>query len=153
MNEHILITGAAGFVGRALTTHLVANHRRVTAVARIAPSTFPAAESTFLIASLDRHADLSAALEGVGVVIHCAAVTRAPGTDDLEQRATLHEVNVEGTLTLARQAAKAGVRRLVFLSSIKVNGEESRESNPFRSNDAPAPEDAYGQSKLEAERG
>jgi len=67
--------------------------------------------------------------------------------------AEYRKVNVEGTLNLARQAVAAGVRRFVFLSSIKVNGEATAMGKPFQASDEPAPEDAYGVSKLEAEQG
>jgi len=67
--------------------------------------------------------------------------------------AEYRRVNVEGTLKLARQAAAAGVKRFVFISSIKVNGEATFNKNAFFADDDPAPEDAYGQSKLEAELG
>jgi nucleoside-diphosphate-sugar epimerase len=75
---------------------------------------------------------------------------RDRSTDPLSE---YRRVNVEGTLSLAEQAAKAGVKRFVFLSSIKVNGEETEPGRPFTEADAPAPKDAYGVSKLEAELG
>jgi UDP-glucose 4-epimerase len=97
--------------------------------------------------------DWSAAFQGVDAVVHCAArvhVMQDDATDPLE---AYRLVNVEGTLNLARQAATAGVRRFVFVSSIKVNGEATVPRQPFTADDAPAPLDPYGVSKLEAEQG
>jgi UDP-glucose 4-epimerase len=70
--------------------------------------------------------------------------------DPLEE---FRRANVQGTLNLARQAAAAGVRRFVFVSSIKVNGEATQLGSPFKADDTPAPLDAYGVSKMEAEQG
>jgi nucleoside-diphosphate-sugar epimerase len=104
-----------------------------------------------VVPSLGPEADWSGALEGVEAVVHAAA--RVPGRDEAasDPLAEYLRVNVEGPLALARQAAAAGVRRFVFLSSIKVNGEATAEGRPFRVADEPAPEDAYGMSKREAE--
>jgi len=103
--------------------------------------------------SLGLDADWIKALEGSSAVIHTAArvhVMRERLGDALSE---YRRINVEGTLSIARQAAQAGVKRFVFLSSVKVNGEETRLGNPFTEKDTPAPKDPYGQSKLEAELG
>jgi UDP-glucose 4-epimerase len=102
---------------------------------------------------LEPSTDWTAALDGVSAVIHCAArvhVMADTAADPLEE---FRHVNVQGTLNLARQAAAAGVRRFVFVSSIKVNGEATQPGAPFTADDAPAPLDAYGVSKMEAEQG
>jgi UDP-glucose 4-epimerase len=104
-----------------------------------------------MVGDLDEQTDWSAALAGREVVVHTAArvhIMRETAHDPL---AEFRRANVGGTLNLARQAAAAGVRRFVFLSSIKVNGEETAPGKPFDATDAPAPVDAYGRSKLEAE--
>jgi UDP-glucose 4-epimerase len=96
--------------------------------------------------------DWSTALNGVSVVVHCAArvhVMRDTSVDPLEE---FRRVNVQGTLNLARQAAAAGVRRFVFVSSIKVNGEATQPGCPFTADDILAPLDPYGVSKMEAEQ-
>ena len=92
-------------------------------------------------------------LDGVNCVIHCAAKTHL--LKDLKKNSlfAFRKVNVEGTINLAKQAAACGVKRLIFLSSIKVNGEKTVESSMFKHNDISKPEDAYGISKWEAERG
>jgi UDP-glucose 4-epimerase len=102
---------------------------------------------------LEPSTDWTVALEGVAVVVHCAArvhVMADTATNPLEE---FRRVNVQGTLNLAQQAAAAGVRRFVFVSSIKVNGEATQLGCLFTADDAPAPLDAYGVSKMEAEQG
>jgi nucleoside-diphosphate-sugar epimerase len=96
--------------------------------------------------------DWSAALAGVDCVIHCAARAHAMHEVEADALAAYRAVNVVGTQRLAQQAAALGVRRLVFLSSIKVNGEQTALGAPFLFSDTPAPEDPYGVSKWEAEQ-
>jgi UDP-glucose 4-epimerase len=97
--------------------------------------------------------DWSAALDGCDVVIHAAARAHVLRDTAMDPAAEYRRVNVEGTLRLADQAIAAGVRRFVFVSSIKVHGEETAPQRPFRPDDVPAPSDPYGQSKLDAEEG
>jgi nucleoside-diphosphate-sugar epimerase len=92
-------------------------------------------------------------LASQGVVIHTAARAHIMKDEVPDPLAEYRKVNVDGTLNLARQAAEAGVRRFVFISSIKVNGEQTPVNQPFTAEDASAPEDAYGVSKMEAEQG
>ncbi len=146
----ILLTGASGFVGCALKAELasVSGFHLVTAVRRAGVS-----PGCFTVGNIDRGTDFSDALSGVDVVIHAAARVHIMRDEVDDPLAEYRKINVEGTLNLARQAVAAGVRRFVFLSSIKVNGEATAEGNPFQADDAPSPEDAYGISKLEAEQG
>lgn len=97
--------------------------------------------------------DYAGALQGVSKLVHLAGRVHDMKDAAGDQLSEYRRVNVEGTLNLARQAADAGVQRFVFMSSIKVNGEETQRGKPFRAEDAPAPEDAYGISKREAEDG
>lgn len=149
----ILVTGAAGFVGGAVVRRAVADGLRVRAAVRT--------EAAAPIAGAEYSAGLDvaeptgwdAALTNVDTIVHAAArvhVMRDVAADPL---AEFRRVNVEGTVRLARQAAAAGVRRLVFVSSIKVNGEGTLPGRPYVSTDTPAPCDPYGISKLEAELG
>lgn len=92
-------------------------------------------------------------MQGVGALVHCAARVHVMQDDAADPLEAYRLVNVEGTLNLARQAATAGVRRFVFVSSIKVNGEASLSGQPFTADDVPTPLDPYGVSKLEAEQG
>jgi nucleoside-diphosphate-sugar epimerase len=102
--------------------------------------------------ALDDESDWSGALKDVTTVIHCAA--RAHILRDKSNNPLLEyrRVNVDGTLRLAHQAAAAGVRRFIFISSIKVNGEKTELGCPFTADDVPNPTDPYGISKWEAER-
>ena len=104
-----------------------------------------------LVSELDCTTDWSQALQDIDVVIHAAARTHIMQKEALDPLAEYRRVNVEGTLNLARQAAAAGVRRFVFISSIKVNGENTALGCAFTAQDTPAPKDAYGISKTEAE--
>jgi nucleoside-diphosphate-sugar epimerase len=147
----VLVTGASGFVGSALVSTLQQSPEfAVRAAYRQTPTPGPDAVS---IGDIGPETDWSKALEGVDVVVHCAArvhVMQEAGT--AESLARFRQVNVEGTRRLAQQAAAAGVRRLVFVSSIKVNGESTSGRVPYTHDEAPAPEDAYGVSKREAEQ-
>lgn len=150
MNTPLLVTGASGFVGSALARHLVERGFAVRGTARGASSAMPAGVHP-IHAELAERTDWSAALGGVDTVVHCAARVHVMREAAVDPLAEFRRVNVEGTLGLARQAAAAGVRRFVFLSSIKVLGESTRPGRPFTPDDRPAPEDAYGTSKHEAE--
>jgi len=146
----IMLTGANGFVGSALKAELVSGSgiHLVTAVRRGRKS-----PDCVAVGNIDGGTDFSEALAGVDVVIHAAARAHIMRDEVDDPLAEYRKVNVEGTLNLARQAVSAGVRRFVFLSSIKVDGEATAPGNPFHADDVPSPEDAYGISKLEAEQG
>ncbi|MGQ9862809.1 MAG: NAD-dependent epimerase/dehydratase family protein, partial [Thiobacillaceae bacterium] len=107
--------------------------------------------SEVVVGEIDSATDWSAALAGCDAIVHLAARTHVMRETAADPLALYRATNTEATLNLARQAALAGVKRLVFLSSIKVNG-EGRET-PYRETDVPAPEDAYARSKWEAEQG
>ena len=149
----IFVTGSTGFVGSALVDRL-SRHPKFTprAAVRHINHHFPATIDVAQVDDLAFDTDWSGALRGVDVVVHAAArvhVMRDVATDPLEE---YRRVNVDGTLNLARQAADAGVKRFVFVSSVKVNGEETTLMHPFTVDDIPAPVDPYGISKMEAER-
>lgn len=147
----VLVTGASGFVGAALVERLASEpDTRVLAAGR---RVFPVAVGVEhrLLGDLGEACYAPVQFQGVDVLVHTAARVHVMRDTSLEPLTEYRLVNVEGTLALARAAAAAGVRRFVFLSSIKVNGEESRAGIPFSADDLPAPMDAYGISKLEAE--
>jgi UDP-glucose 4-epimerase len=148
----ILVTGAAGFVGGALSARL-ARHGRVRAATHAAA--LPWAHPRLSVMhgkTLSPAEDWSDALAGISTVIHCAA--RVHAMREAGDALALHRrVNTEGTLHLARQAVAAGVRRFVFLSSIKVNGESTPPGRPFEADDAVSPCGPYGIAKMEAEQG
>jgi nucleoside-diphosphate-sugar epimerase len=106
-----------------------------------------------LITSIGKTTDWSSALQNVDVVVHLAARVHVMNEVAVDVLAEFRKVNVEGTLNLANQAAKASVKRFVFVSSIKVNGEHTLADCPFTANDDANPQDPYGISKHEAEQG
>jgi nucleoside-diphosphate-sugar epimerase len=147
-DDTVLVTGANGFIGRALCDVLAASGRRVRKAVRIRVPGLPDAVA---VDDIGPDTDWRTALEGVSGVVHLAArthVLRETATDPL---AAYRKINVSGTERLARSAAASGIRRLVIVSSVKVSGERTEE-RPFTEDGAPRPEDAYGVSKWEAEQ-
>jgi len=143
----VLITGANGFVGRHLTPALEGNGWTVRRAMRTPATKF----NDFQIETVGRATDWRAALTDAEAVIHLAARVHRPNE---EHAADLYsDVNIEGTLHLARCAAKAGVRNFVFVSTILVNGRSSDGRSPFSERDMPTPRGIYGQSKAAAEAG
>lgn len=151
----ILVTGATGFVGGALVRRLAADpsFNGVVAAVRRKAESLPHGVQQVPVGDLLPTTDWSMALQGVDAVVHCAARVHVMQDDATEPLQAYREVNVSGTLNLARQAADTGVRRFVFVSSIKVNGEVTQLGHPFSADDVPAPLEPYGVSKLEAEQG
>lgn len=148
----VAVTGATGFVGGALVRTLANRGHSVRAIVRQSGARWPAGVAEIAVGDLDAVTDWSAALTGVDAVVHCAA--RAHQLDDrhADPLAEFRRVNAEASVNLGRQAAAAGVRRLVFLSSIGVHGGQTQ-GRPFRADDPPAPHSPYAVSKLEAEKG
>ena len=129
----MLITGGTGFIGKALVRRL--------------------GDDSVRLATRGNPTGWETALFGVSTVIHLAAYVRVMDDAVADPLAAFRNVNVIGTMNLARQAASAGVKRFVFISSVKVNGELTQPGCAFTEADAPSPQDAYGQSKHEAEQG
>ncbi len=148
-----MVTGGSGFVGRTLLERL---HQEGYGL--IAPSRTPLVQAPVgvinpLVGGLAADVDWRASLEGAAVVIHSAARVHVMNDTAADSLVEFRKANVDGTLSLARQAAAAGVRRFIFISSIKVNGEGTELGHPYRADDTPAPQDPYGVSKMEAEQG
>lgn len=142
------ITGATGFVGEVLCKALIANGkvpRRF--LRRIAQD---CAATDVVVGNIGPGTDWRLALADVDCVIHLAARTHVLDDDAADPLAAYRRINVDATRNLAQQAAAAGVRRFIFMSSIKVHGEATPDL-PYTESDVPAPLDAYGISKLEAE--
>jgi nucleoside-diphosphate-sugar epimerase len=147
-----LITGPNGFVGHQLCVQAKKNGFEVICASR-RPEDIPICADSFIVRNVDGTTDWKSAVKNVSVVVHLAArvhVMNEPVDDTL---AAYRTVNVDGTLNLAGQAAAIGVKRFVFVSSIKVNGEYSPSDQPFSETNVPDPQEAYGQSKHEAEQG
>ena len=149
----ILVTGATGFVGSALVRELLGRGVATRASVRNENGRIPSGCEVVHVADLSPTTDWRQALDGVSAVVHLAARVHVMKDKVADPLAEFRRVNVEGTLNLARQAAAAGVKRFVFISSIKVNGEATLPGQPFSADDAPAPHDPYGVSKMEAEQG
>jgi nucleoside-diphosphate-sugar epimerase len=146
-----LITGASGFVGRPLCAELLARGYAVRAAVRnaaIAPENI----AVSVVGEIDGETRWAGALNGIDVVIHLAARVHVMHENADDPLAEFRRVNTEGTEHLARSAAANGVRRLVYVSSIKVNGEETSDGYSYSEKDIPAPLDPYGSSKWEAEQ-
>ena len=148
----ILVTGASGFVGGALCASLV-NHFPLRISVRDKSKAELFANVDIFEASISPDQDWSSTLSGVSAVVHCAARVHVMSEEAVDPLFEFRRVNVDGTLNLARQASKAGVRRFVFISSIKVNGECTDLGHPFTADQIPVPSDPYGVSKYEAEMG
>lgn len=148
----ILVTGANGFIGAAVCKTLL-DSAAVRGVVRTSSLAGGLPESVEIVhGELSETFDWSGSLDGIDAVVHCAArvhVTHESAADPLSE---FRAVNVDGTMALARQAAKAGVRRFVFISSIGVNGGETFDK-PYSANDTAQPHTQYAVSKYEAELG
>jgi UDP-N-acetyl-alpha-D-quinovosamine dehydrogenase len=143
----ILVTGAGGFVGRAVVSELAKRGTSYRAVTRWA------CEGCFGIGNIGPATDWTHALEGVEAVVHLASRAHVVSGAAAGSPACFASTDVDATLNLARQAAGARVKRFVFISSIKVNGEATRRGRPFTAEDAPNPQNPYARSKFDAERG
>lgn len=147
----VLLTGATGFVGRRLS-HQLDRLDRVSLVCAVRRTGSAVCGNEFVVGGLNASTDWAASLRGQDVVIHAAARAHVMRDETEDPLVEYRKVNVDGTLNLARQAAEAGIRRFIFVSSIKVNGEQTSEGRPFTEESPPAPGDAYGISKMEAEQ-
>lgn len=149
---NVLVTGASGLVGGHLCQRLRQEGFAVRMAvrsrnARLSPDT------QVVTGDIDQNTDWGESLAGVQLVFHLAARVHVMNDQAQDPLTEFRRVNTLGTLNLAHQAAKAGVKRFVFISSVKVNGESTRWGSPFTESDPPKPQDAYGQSKSEAELG
>ncbi len=148
----ILVTGASGFIGKALCNALLEYGYLVRGVYRSYKKVNPKIESVF-IDDINGDTNWDDALKEIDVVIHLAARVHVMKENLADPLAEFRKVNVDGTLNLAKHASATGVKRLIFLSSVKVNGEQTVTDKPFTESDIPFPLDAYGVSKYEAELG
>jgi nucleoside-diphosphate-sugar epimerase len=146
-----LVTGANGFVGSALCARLRKEGSTVRGAVR-SLSLCPDGVQVISIGSLSPKTNWTFALKNAELVVHLAARVHVMNDKSSDRVAEFCRVNVEGSAALARQAAAAGVKRFIFLSSIKVNGEFTEPGQAFTADDMPAPEDPYGVSKYEAEQ-
>ena len=146
-----LITGANGFVGQPLCAELLRQGLSVRAALRSLGQFTDGAE-VVAVGNIDGDTDWMKVLQGVDVVIHLAARVHVMQDTATDPAAEFLKVNLHGTVNLARQAARAGVKRLVYVSSVKVSGEGTGDARPFTELDEPNPQDPYGVSKWQAEQ-
>ena len=148
----ILVTGATGFIGRALVVELLQQDFSVSIVVRSKSTTiFPDEIKQFVVGDFANNSDFSLALEGVDCVLHLAGKAHIIDKSKMLDLDEFRKINTELTLDLAKQAVTAGVERFVFLSSIGVNGNQNNQ--PFLEIDTPNPQEPYAVSKYEAEQG
>lgn len=147
-----LVTGANGFVGRALCNALLQLGHEVRGAVRHSRVNLDSGVSRVAVGEINEQTDWSAALVGVDIIIHLAARVHVMHETSQDALREFRRTNVAGTENLARSAAMGGIKRMVFASSIKVNGEETLAGRRFNEIDIPMPRDAYGISKWEAEK-
>lgn len=152
--NNVLITGATGFLGKPLIKQLSNEFTKnnIFPVLRKNSTSFDEF-SPIVVDDINSTTDWLDKLQGVDCIIHCAARVHVMNEVDEDPLEAFREINVRGTLQLAQAAAKSGVKRFIFVSSIKVNGESTTGRLPYQSSDTPNPEDPYGISKAEAEEG
>lgn len=150
----VFVTGASGFVGRSLVNQLINEGHHVIAAVRAQVGDLPITVEQKVIKDLSQLNPESNVFEhlNVDVVIHAAGRAHIMKEHAADPLAEFRKVNIHATVELAKQAAHAGVKRFIYLSSIKVNGESTDKRAAFSELDDPQPEDAYGQSKYEAEK-
>ena len=151
--NRIIVTGGSGFVGRTLCTELELHRCEVSRVVRALIPLNGAVSGLVNVSQINASTNWLRTLQGAKIIIHLAARVHVMQDTTVDPIAAFREVNVGGTLNLARQAAVAGVKRFVFISTAKVNGESTQPDRPFTEADIPNPQDAYSLSKYEAEQG
>jgi nucleoside-diphosphate-sugar epimerase len=148
------VTGATGFVGSAVVNHLLAGTLHPLRIAVRNKGVIPGERvKVITVDSLAPDNHWNDFVIGTDVVIHCAARVHVLDESAGDPEHEYHQANVLGTLNLAEQAAAAGVRRFIFISSIKVNGESTDSGTAFRADGPARPQDPYGRSKMKAEEG
>ena len=146
----ILVTGASGFIGTGLCNRLLSEGFTVTAALRKPPIPFRDERiRPVFIGGINERTDWTSATAKIDFVVHLAGRAHVMKEHIVNPIAAYREVNVAGTVNLAKSAVKAGVKRFIYMSSVKVNGEEN--DQPYTEMKDPRPKDAYGISKMEAE--
>lgn len=143
---NIGVTGFSGFLGASLCR--VLESKKLYVIGNREPDFYHA---SFIKCDFNLPFEIITQLQGIEIIIHCAARAHIMNDESLDPLSEYRAVNTEGTLNLAKQAVSAGVKRFIFISSIKVNGESTILGKPFTSEDPRLPQDFYGQSKSEAE--
>jgi UDP-N-acetyl-alpha-D-quinovosamine dehydrogenase len=154
MPVKILLTGANGFIGTAIGVTYIAKGGGVRAAIRRNKELPLALDEKFsVVGEIDGRTSWSGAFRDVSVVVHAAARVHVMNRKIRNSLVEYRKINVDGTLNLIRQAAASGVRRFIYISSVKVIGESTRLGKPYEVGDEVSPKDPYGVSKFEAELG
>jgi len=149
--SNILLTGATGFVGNRLLTMLKEKGHQCRAAVRRPSSSVDVQTDSVVVGEIDAGTDWTQAVKDIDVIVHLAARVHVMNDQADNPLVEFRKINLEGTRSLAEAAVKAGVKRFVYISTIKVNGEVTKGS-PFTSQDAPSPSDPYAIAKWEAEK-
>ncbi len=155
-NLKVMITGSNGFVGTGISRVLEKTNFKLVKPQRAEISLSNNQKlggKNQIMNGIGPFTNWERYLSGVDTVIHCAAITDPEISVYSNYYSALRSINVDGTLNLARQAVSQGIRRFIFISSIKVNGDFTRINCPFAHDDNPSPSDAYSKSKYDAEKG
>jgi nucleoside-diphosphate-sugar epimerase len=152
MMSEFAVTGANGFVGKALCAELTNRGYPVRAIVRTDSSTDLEGCQIIRVPGIDGTTDWQDSFQGISTIIHLAARVHVMRDDALDPLEEFRKTNVAGTVSIARAAVASGVRRLVYVSSVKVNGERTGLDDSFTEDDIPCPQDPYGVSKWEAEQ-
>jgi len=149
----LLLTGSTGFVGKSLTHKLIMEaHDLIAPVRSMEHLSKHKCLKYVEITDLQNDVDWMPVLEDIEVILHLASRVHVMKESASEPLKEFRKVNLDGTMSLARQAVKAGVKRFIFISSIKVNGEATTPDKPFTAADLPKPIDPYAISKAETEQ-
>ena len=152
-NKCCLITGANGFLGTILVEQLQKQFSSIKSVVRSVDINEPSNGNVIEIGSINASTDWKKSLVDVDVLVHAAARVHIMSDCSLDPLVKYRETNMLSTINLAKQAAESGVKRFIFISSVKVNGESTKPNIPFRFDDNFVPTDPYALSKYEAEIG
>ena len=147
----ILLTGATGFIGKALVSELIKQDFDLSIAVRQKTNLFPNKVKQYVVVDFESNPDFSNILTKIDCIIHLAGKAHVIDETKVSILEKYRKINTEFTLNLAKQAETAGVKRFIFLSSIGVNGKQN--TKPFLENDTPNPQEPYAISKHEAEQG
>ena len=148
----VLLTGSTGFIGRYIVSNFGKNKNIELRISTRKENFNVLGIEEVTIGDINSNTDWSKALKGIDSIIHLAGLAHESTMLNKLSLSDYKEINISGTLNLASQASKLGIKRFIFLSSIKVNGEKTFPKKPFTADDLPMPSTPYGISKYEAEK-